>query len=61
VELRDDRAALFVSYLEPGAYHYSYLAQVMAPGAYRALPAQAEAMYRPEVHGRSAGQLLMVR
>jgi len=59
-ELRDDRAALFVTYLAPGVYHYSYLAQITAAGSYRALPAHIEAMYRPEVNGHSASQQLLV-
>ncbi len=61
VEMRDDRVALFASYLSVGTYHYSYLAQITAPGVYRALPASVEAMYHPEVHGHSAGQELIVR
>src|SRR5437763_830980 len=61
VEVRDDHAALFVTWLGAGVYHYSYLLHVQSPGTYRALPAHVEAMYHPQINGHGAGQILAVR
>ena len=55
VEMRDDRMALFASYLPAGVYTYSYLARATTPGAYGVLPAHAYLSYFPDVFGRSDG------
>jgi uncharacterized protein YfaS (alpha-2-macroglobulin family) len=55
VEMRDDRTALFASYLPAGVYTYSYLARATTAGTYSVLPAQARLSYSPDVFGRSDG------
>ena len=60
VEMRDDRTALFASYLPAGVYTYSYLARATTPGIYRILPAQARLTYSPDVFGRSDGGAFVV-
>ncbi len=55
VELRDDRVALFATYLSPGAHTFTYLARATTSGTFRVLPAHAEMMYAPEVSGRTEG------
>jgi uncharacterized protein YfaS (alpha-2-macroglobulin family) len=60
VEMRDDRTALFASYLPAGVYTYRYLARATTPGTYRILPAQARLTYSPDVFGRSDGGAFVV-
>ena len=60
VELRDDRVALFATYLGPGTHTFTYLARATTAGTFRVLPAQAEMMYAPEVSGRTDGMVFEV-
>jgi alpha-2-macroglobulin len=53
VEMRDDRAVLYASYLPAGVYEYRYLARATTPGVYTARPAEARLTYLPDVWGRS--------
>ena len=55
VEMRDDRIVLFADDLPPGVYTYTYTARATTAGTFALPPARAEAMYRPEVNGRSDG------
>jgi uncharacterized protein YfaS (alpha-2-macroglobulin family) len=57
---RDDRVALFDSWMQPGTWQYTVLLRATVPGEFRVLPAHAEMMYFREVWGRSAGQLFSV-
>ena len=60
-EARDRKAVFFVSKLAKGTYTFSYVARATTPGRYRALPAQIQAMYEPEVWGQSkAGSVFTV-
>ena len=59
-ELRHDRARFYSEYLPAGRYHLSYVAQVIAPGEFAALPTHAEEMYDPDVFGRAAPGTLTV-
>lgn len=54
-ELRDEKAALFATYLPRGTYEYTYLIRASVPGTYQVLPTTASEMYFPEVFGRSDG------
>jgi uncharacterized protein YfaS (alpha-2-macroglobulin family) len=60
-EVRDDRVAVFATYLGRGTYEYTYLMRASVSGEFRALPAQAWEMYFPEVFGRSTGALFVVK
>ncbi|MEZ4715338.1 MAG: Ig-like domain-containing protein [Caldilineaceae bacterium] len=55
VDIRDDKLALFATYLPAGAYEFTFPIRATVPGEYRVLPVHAEQMYFPEVWGRSAG------
>ena len=55
VELRDDRVVLFANHLPPGVHDFSYLARATTAGTFVLKPARAEAMYAPELWGRSDG------
>jgi uncharacterized protein YfaS (alpha-2-macroglobulin family) len=59
-ELRDDRALFFASELPPGVHTVSVVARATTPGDFLLVPARAEAMYQPEVFGRSDGRNFQV-
>jgi hypothetical protein len=62
MELRDDRAQLFADVLAAGESSHEYLARATSVGSFAAPPVTAEAMYRPEIAGRSAtGSVVVVR
>jgi len=60
-EIRDDRVLLFADRLLAGTHTYTYLARATTPGRFVHPPAQAEAMYSPEVSGRTATGRLTVQ
>ncbi|HTN76563.1 MAG TPA: alpha-2-macroglobulin family protein, partial [Pirellulaceae bacterium] len=53
MELRDNRVAFFVRQLARGKNSISYRLRAETPGVFSALPAQAAAMYAPELKGNS--------
>jgi hypothetical protein len=59
-ELRDEKAALFATYLPAGTYEYTYVLRPSIVGNYKVMPAVAEQTYFPEVFGRSDGGLFTV-
>ncbi len=59
-DIRDEKVALFADLLPAGTYEYTFLVRASLPGEYRVLPARAEAMYFPDVWGRSSGDLFTV-
>jgi uncharacterized protein YfaS (alpha-2-macroglobulin family) len=52
-EYYDDRFLTFADEVQPGIYHYRYLARATTKGTFVAPPAKAEEMYQPEVFGRT--------
>jgi uncharacterized protein YfaS (alpha-2-macroglobulin family) len=60
VEYRDSRTVFFQETFESGRYEYSYLVKVIAPGQFRAVPAQISPMYVPGVHASSEPQAFTV-
>lgn len=61
IEYRDDRVAMFASQLARGKHSVSYRLRAETPGRFSALPAQASAMYAPELRGNSDEIRLKVR
>ncbi|HEY6040903.1 MAG TPA: alpha-2-macroglobulin family protein, partial [Anaerolineae bacterium] len=59
-EIRDDRVAVFATYLGRGVYEYTYTIRASVAGEFRTLPARAWEMYFPDVFGRSAGATFVV-
>jgi uncharacterized protein YfaS (alpha-2-macroglobulin family) len=59
-ELRDEKVALFATYLAKGTYEYTYLMRASVAGRFRTMPARAYEMYFPEVFGRSDGGVFTV-
>ncbi len=53
MELRDEKVAFFVRVLARGKHSVSYRMRAEIPGKFSALPAQASAMYAPELRGNS--------
>ncbi len=60
-EYRDEKVVLFSNHLWRGTYTYTYMMRATLPGEFRVIPTTASEIYFPEVHGRSAGQLLRVQ
>jgi len=52
-DMRDDRVAWFADHMNAGTYELSYQARATIAGTFTALPAQIEAMYQPDIRGRS--------
>lgn len=59
-ELRDEKVALFASYLPRGTYEYTYQIRAGLDGTYNVLPAFAQQMYFPEVFGRGDGEQFVI-
>ena len=59
-ELRDEKAALFATYLPRGTYEYTYSIRASLPGEFRVIPTHAAQMYFPEVFGRGDGGLFRI-
>ena len=57
----DDAARVFSDFLGAGEHVFEYTARATIPGEFAALPAEVEAMYEPEVRGRTPGSTLKVR
>ena len=60
-ERREDRQVFFLDVLPAGTTTLDYVLQATHQGRFTALGATCEAMYQPEVHGRSDGVRLRVR
>ncbi|MCD6291660.1 MAG: Ig-like domain-containing protein [Anaerolineae bacterium] len=59
-ELRDEKVALFATWLPKGTYQYTYQIRASLPGRFLVLPATAYEMYFPEVWGRSSGGVFTI-
>lgn len=60
-EQRPDRVVVFADDLPPGTHHHTVDLRSTSRGGFNFPPAVAEAMYMPEVYGRSNGARLEVR
>ena len=61
IDLRDEGALVFADHLDAGQHVFEYNARATLPGEFAVLPAEAEAMYEPEVRGRTAATTMKVR
>jgi hypothetical protein len=59
-EVFADHVSFFITELDAGTYHYSYLARATQTGSFYALPAELYAMYDLSVWGRSSSAFLIV-
>ncbi len=60
-ELHQERVSYFADYLSKGTHQVSYLARATQVGTFVLPAAHAEAMYQPDVHGKTAPGQLAVR
>ena len=60
VEFRDEKVSFFVRRLGRGNHSLSYRLRAETPGRFSALPAQASAMYAPELRGNSDEMKIVV-
>ena len=61
VEKYDERIALFATRLSEGRHEFSYLVRATTAGTFRAAGTWAEEMYAPEVNGRTAPAVIVVK
>jgi uncharacterized protein YfaS (alpha-2-macroglobulin family) len=60
VEYRDSRTVFFQETFDRGRYEFAYLVKVIAPGQFRAIPAEVSPMYVPGVHASSEPQAFTI-
>jgi len=60
-EIRDEKVTLSTDYLPAGTYVYTYLARASTPGMFKVIPPTASEFYFPDVGGRGAGSLFVVK
>jgi uncharacterized protein YfaS (alpha-2-macroglobulin family) len=59
-ELRDDRVMWFADAMRAGTYQVSYRARATIDGTFAVMPASIEAMYQPELRGRTAASSVTI-
>ncbi len=61
IEFRDEKVALYATYLPAGTYEYQYTIRAGMAGTFNVIPATGYEFYFPEVYGRSAGSTFTVK
>lgn len=59
-EEHDDHSAFFIDALEAGTWEVQFGLRAVTAGDYRVLPAEAEAMYVPEIHANSDARRVQI-
>jgi uncharacterized protein YfaS (alpha-2-macroglobulin family) len=59
-EVHDEAVSFFATRLPAGTHTFDYAARAVTPGTFSARPAEASAMYRPEIWARSASAQVAV-
>lgn len=60
-EFRDEKVVLSTDYLPAGTYVYTYLARASTAGTFKVIPPTASEFYFPDVGGRGAGSVFVVK
>jgi len=60
-EIRDEKVVLSADYLPAGTYVYTYLARASTAGTFKVIPTTATEFYFPDVGGRGAGSVFVVK
>jgi uncharacterized protein YfaS (alpha-2-macroglobulin family) len=60
-EIRDDRVLYFIDHMPAGVTRFRYLSRATSAGRFVVPPTRAEAMYEPEIFGRTAASIVEVR
>jgi hypothetical protein len=61
IELRDEKVVLSSDYLPAGTYVYTYLTRASTAGTFKVIPPTASEFYFPDVGGRGAGSVFVVK
>ena len=61
VERHDDKVLLFATRLSEGHHEFSYVVRATTSGSFVTAPARVEAMYEPEIFGRTATMTVEVK
>lgn len=61
IELRDEKIVLSTDYLPAGTYVYTYIARASTVGTFNVIPPTASEFYFPDVGGRGAGSVFIVK
>jgi uncharacterized protein YfaS (alpha-2-macroglobulin family) len=61
IERHDDRVLLFATRLSEGHHEFSYVVRATTSGSFQIAPARVEAMYEPEILGRTATTTIEVK
>ena len=61
IELRDEKIVLSADYLPAGTYVYTYIARASTAGTFKVIPPTAAEFYFPDVGGRGAGSIFIVK
>jgi alpha-2-macroglobulin len=61
IELRDEKIVLSTDYLPAGTYVYTYIARASTIGTFNVIPPTASEFYFPDVGGRGAGSVFIVK
>ena len=61
IELHDEKVTLSADYLPAGTYVYTYLARASTAGTFKVIPPTAFEFYFPDVGGRGAGSVFVVK
>lgn len=59
-EHHDDRVLTFLGHVEPGLYRFRYVARATSAGTFVVPPTTVEAMYAPEISGRTGATSFVV-
>jgi alpha-2-macroglobulin len=59
-DIRDNKVAIFASFLPAGTYEYVYTIRASLAGSFKVIPVSIEEQYLPEVFGRSDGSIFTV-
>jgi uncharacterized protein YfaS (alpha-2-macroglobulin family) len=60
-QIYDDKLVMSADYLPAGTYTITYIARASSAGEFRVLPVTAKEFYFPDVSGRSAGSVFVVK
>jgi uncharacterized protein YfaS (alpha-2-macroglobulin family) len=60
-QIYDDKVVMSADYLPAGTYTITYLARASTAGEFHVLPVSAKEFYFPDVFGRSAGSMFVVK
>lgn len=61
IEKYDNRVVLFATRLSEGRHEFSYIVRATTAGTFNVAGTEAEEMYAPEVNGRSAPAVIVIR